>query len=64
MRLSRPVNLGTAVTLEGLPTVTNVRAQVVNCISLGQHEKLWLLGLVLAEPGNVWGVETVPEDWR
>jgi hypothetical protein len=64
VRFSRPVARGTAVSLEGLPTATNVRAQVVHCISLGQHEKLWILGLALDEPGNVWGIETVPEDWR
>jgi hypothetical protein len=52
-----------AVRLEGLPTAAKVTGQVVNCISLGAHEKLWLLGLALDEPGNVWGMETVPEDW-
>jgi hypothetical protein len=51
------------VHLEGLPAATNVTGRVVSCISLGKHEKLWLLGLALDEPGNVWGIETVPEDW-
>jgi hypothetical protein len=58
----RPVEIGTAVELEGLPS-GRVTAQVVNCISLGEHQKRWLLGLTLREPGNVWGVETPPEDW-
>jgi hypothetical protein len=35
----------------------------VNCISLGEYEKFWLLGLTLDEPGNVWGIEKPPEDW-
>ena len=52
-----------AVHLEGLPTADKVTGRVVNCISLGEHEKLWLLGLALDEPGNVWGIEPVPEDW-
>jgi hypothetical protein len=39
-------------------------ARVVNCISLGEFEHLWLLGLALNEPGNVWGIESTPEDWR
>jgi hypothetical protein len=52
-----------AVHLEGLPTATNVTGRVVNCISLAEHEKLWLLGLALEEPGNVWGIDTVPKDW-
>jgi hypothetical protein len=63
IRFSRSVEVGMAVRLEGLPTAAKVTGQVVNCISLGAHEKLWLLGLALDEPGNVWGMETVPEDW-
>jgi hypothetical protein len=35
-------------------------ARIVNCIALG--ERLWLLGLALNQPGNVWGVEPL-EDW-
>ncbi|HEX3742204.1 MAG TPA: hypothetical protein VHV29_21075 [Terriglobales bacterium] len=41
----------------------SVIARVVNCISLGEYEKFWLLGLVLDEPGNVWGIDNPPEDW-
>lgn len=62
-RSPRPVPTGTAVRLEGLPEGNPVSARVVNCISLGEFEKLWLLGLALNESGNVWGIETVPEDW-
>ena len=29
----------------------------------GEYEKLWLLGLALDEPGNVWGIQSPPEDW-
>lgn len=46
--------------LEGLPRGGTVAARVVNCISLGQYEKLWLLGLALEEPGNVWGIQSPP----
>ena len=35
----------------------------MNCIYLGEHEKFWLLDLSLMEPGNVWGIGEVPEDW-
>src|SRR5579864_5961411 len=62
-RLGRPVEVGAAVRLEGLPSRTGVTARGVNCISLGEYEKSWLLGLALTEPGNVWGVEAPPEDW-
>jgi hypothetical protein len=59
MKFSRPLEIGTRVRLEGLPTTRTATAQVVNCISLGEYEKFWLLGLALDEPGNVWGI-----DWR
>jgi hypothetical protein len=49
--------------LEGLPGKRSVTARVVNCISLGEYEKFWLVGLTLDEPGNVWGIEKPPEDW-
>ena len=62
-RFGRPLRIGTRVRLEGLPAKRSVTAQVVNCISLGEYEKFWLIGLALDEPGNVWGFETPPEDW-
>jgi hypothetical protein len=51
------------VRLEALPLDGNVTARVVNCISMGAYEKLWLLGLALNEPGNVWGIQSPPNDW-
>lgn len=63
-RSPRPVATGTIVSLRGLPARPEVAARVVNCISLGQFEHLWLLGLALDESGNVWGFEFVPEDWQ
>jgi hypothetical protein len=62
-RFGRPLEIGTHVRLEGLPAKRGVTARVVNCISLSEYEKFWLLGLTLDEPGNVWGIETPPEDW-
>jgi len=62
-RFPRPLAIGSAVRLEGLPARTTVTARVVNCIPIGEYEKFWLLGLALDEPGNVWGVQTPPEDW-
>jgi hypothetical protein len=64
LRSPLPVPSGTVVQLEDLPTGIEVVARVVNCISLGEFEHLWLLGLALNEPGNVWGIESTPEDWR
>ncbi len=62
-RFPRPLEIGATVRLEGLPASTDVTARVVNCISMGEYEKLWLLGLALEQPGNVWGIQSPPEDW-
>jgi hypothetical protein len=48
-RIGHPLAIGTAVRIEGLPT-RSVTCWVVNCISLGKDEKLWLLGLALEKP--------------
>ncbi|HEX4786346.1 MAG TPA: hypothetical protein VH350_18545 [Candidatus Sulfotelmatobacter sp.] len=52
------------VRLKGLPVSKPVTARVTSCISLGKHETSFLLGLVIDEPGNVWGIENVPADWK
>lgn len=62
-RFHRPLAVGSGVRLEGLPAGTDASARVVNCISVGDYEKLWLLGLALDNPDNVWGIQTPPEDW-
>ena len=62
-RFRRPLEIGAAVQLEGLPAETRATARVVNCILIGEFEKQWLLGLALDEPGNVWGIQSPPEDW-
>ena len=51
------------VRIADLPAKTQVEARVVHCISLGEFEKIWLLGLSLNEAGNVWGIDPVPDDW-
>src|ERR1700722_7880756 len=63
VRFRYPLELGAAVRLEGLPARTQITARVVNSISVGEYEKVCLLGLALDEPGNVWGIKTPPEDW-
>lgn len=63
VRSPRPLPPGSLIHLKGLPTSTEVTARVVNCFSLGQFEKLWILGLALDESGNIWGIEPVPDDW-
>ena len=63
VRFGRPLEIGATVRLQGLRAGMNVTARVVNCISMGKYEKLWLLGLALDEPGNVWGIQSPPDDW-
>jgi hypothetical protein len=63
LKFSRPLEIGTRVRLDGLPGNLSVTAQVVTCISLGEYEKFWFLGLALDEPGNVWSVQEPPKDW-
>jgi hypothetical protein len=62
-RFRRPLETGATVRLKGLPASTDVTARVVNCISIGEYRKFWLLGLALDQPGNVWGIQTPPADW-
>jgi hypothetical protein len=62
-RFHRPMRIGSKVRLEGLPAGTDATARVVNCISIGGYEKLWLLGMALDRPGNVWGIQSPPDDW-
>lgn len=63
IRFYRPLQVGAEVKLQGLPAPGDVNARVVNCISMGKHENFWLLGLSLAQPGNVWGIQDPPKDW-
>jgi hypothetical protein len=63
-RFGRLLQIGSAIRLDGLPVKHSVTARVVNCICPGEYEKFWILGLMLDEPGNVWGVESPPDDWH
>jgi hypothetical protein len=64
IRFYRPLEFGTRVQLQGLPTDRNVIAKVVNCTDLHPYQKVWFIQLTLDEPGNVWGIESPPEDWQ
>jgi hypothetical protein len=64
IRFDHPLELGTRVQLQGLPTKRNVIARVMNCTDLRLYEKSWFVQLTLDEPGNVWGIENPPQDWQ
>ena len=63
-RFGRPLEIGSAIRLDGLPVRRSIVARVVNCIKPGKYEKFWILGLTLDEPGNVRGIESPPADWH
>ena len=52
----------------GMPLRLNVgdseaTGRVVACTPLGESQAHWLLGIELDQPGNIWGLKTVPKDW-
>ena len=61
-KCSRSIPVGTRVQIDGLPTESLVTARVVNCIDI-HSETVWLLGLALEEPRNVWCIPSPPKDW-
>jgi hypothetical protein len=63
VKLSRALDPGTRVLLDGLPGGAQVTARVANCLPLGTDGRWYLLGLALDTPGNVWGISKPPEDW-
>jgi hypothetical protein len=63
VRLSRPLELGLAVSLDDLPGRQGVTACVANCVPLGAGGQWWMVGIALDEPGNVWGIHPAPADW-
>lgn len=63
VKLSRALDPGTRVLLDGLPGDMQVTARVANCLPLGNDGKWYLLGLALDEPGNIWGITEPPDDW-
>jgi hypothetical protein len=63
VKLSRALDPGTRVLLDGLPGGAQVTARVANCLPLGTDGRWYLLGLALDTAGNVWGIAKPPEDW-
>lgn len=63
VKLSRALDPGTRVLLDGLPGGAQATARVANCLPLGTDGRFFLLGLALENPGNVWGIKSPPEDW-
>jgi hypothetical protein len=64
IKLSRALDSGTRVLLDGLPGGVSAYARVANCLPLGTGGKAFLVGLALETPGNVWGIQKTPADWE
>jgi hypothetical protein len=52
------------VRLEIVSAKRHVNARVADVVSLGGEPETWLLGLELDTPGNFWGIEYAPSDWK
>lgn len=62
--LSRPLAQGVKVQLEIVSARRRTTAWVVEVVPLGGDPATWLIGLELGVPGNFWGIEYAPADWK
>jgi len=61
---SLPIVQGIPVRLEIVSANRYTRAQVAEVVPLGGDPETWLVGLELEIPGNFWGIEYAPSDWK
>ena len=61
-RFPQALEVGTPVRLQVRETEATARVAV--CLPLGEKSSEWVLGFDLDAPGNIWGVEPCPEDWK
>jgi hypothetical protein len=52
------------VRLEIASAERHTTAQVAAVVSLGGNPETWLVGLELDVPGNFWGIDYAPSDWK
>jgi hypothetical protein len=55
---------GVQVRLEIVSAKRHTTARVAEVVPLGGDPETWLIGLELEVPGNFWGIEYAPTDWR
>jgi hypothetical protein len=60
----RAIGRGTPVRLEIVSAKHHGTARVVEVVPLGGDPETWLLGVELDVPGNFWGIQYAPSDWR
>ena len=52
------------VRLEIIPAKRQTTARVADVVPLGGEPETWLLGMELDVPGNFWGIDYAPTDWK
>src|SRR5580700_10555396 len=52
------------VRLEIVSAQRHTTARVAEVVPLGGDPETWLVGLELDVPGNFWGIEYAPSDWK
>lgn len=60
----RAIAVGIQVRIEIVSAGRQTRARVAEVVPLGGQPETWLVGLELEVPGNFWGIEYAPSDWR
>jgi hypothetical protein len=60
----RELAQGIQVRLEIVSAKRHTTARVAEVVPLGGDPETWLVGLELDVPGNFWGIEYAPTDWR
>jgi hypothetical protein len=60
----REITRGVRVRLEIVSAKRHTTARVAEVVPLGSDPETWLLGLELDVPGNFWGIEYAPSDWK
>ncbi len=62
--LPRALAHGIAVRLEIVSAKRHTTAHVSEVVPLGGDPETWLVGLELDIPGNFWGIDYAPSDWK
>ena len=62
--LPRALAPGIAVRLEIVLAKRHTTAHVSEVVPLGGDPETWLVGLELDIPGNFWGIDYAPSDWK
>jgi hypothetical protein len=62
--VGRAIAQGIQVRLEIVAAKRHTTARVAEVVPLGGDPETWLVGLELDVPGNFWGIEYAPADWK